>query len=247
MATLTAIITAHDDTPWCMIDNLDKQTRHPDEIIVGVSDWWPFLSNDGSGNLPKPGTTLNVLSRRSGGPDVYVEMFKNMNDYGYHKRNELLKRAACDYVGFFNHDDSYDLTYIEKMMGALEAADADVAWCRWDENNHLIGAREMNAFEPFYSTVGNFFVRTELFRKIGGFPFDEVQRMVVWAAGAMLAGSNTELMIDPTATGEGWLDAAAITRLLNTTDKIVKVDERLYHHNVPYDPTLRPSVWGEKR
>jgi len=80
-----------------------------------------------------------------------------MNDWGHEKRAEGLQMATQDYVGFFNDDDSYDLSYLEKM---LSIPDADAVFCSWNTIPDC-------TFNGASSTSGNFVVRRELAQRIG--------------------------------------------------------------------------------
>lgn len=81
-----------------------------------------------------------------------------MNDWGHADRARGLAHASSEFVGFFNDDDSYDLTYVEKMLTAADKA--DVVYCAWNEIPDCV-------FQTCSSTAGNFIVRTELARKAG--------------------------------------------------------------------------------
>lgn len=83
-----------------------------------------------------------------------------MNDYGHDKRAKGVAEAKGDYLGFFNQDDFYELTYIEEMMATAERHDADAVYCDWN------GVRDCS-FCLGSSTSGNFIVRTSLAREVG--------------------------------------------------------------------------------
>jgi hypothetical protein len=85
------------------VDALLAQIRKPDEIIVLASD-----------------INLEEARKRYTGVTFYAE--PNLSDWGHDKRAKGLDLATSDYTGWFNHDDSYDKTYIEKMM-ANEGSD----------------------------------------------------------------------------------------------------------------------------
>lgn len=236
--TVTALVTAHADTPWGIIANLDDQTRRVDQIIAAVSDWWWMADS-------KIGSNLTVTSRRAGAPEVYIELHENKNDYGYAKRNALLPKVESEYVGFFSHDDSYELDYVERMMDAAKESDADVVYCGWDEPKQDGGMAILEdcKFQIFQSTLGNFFVRTKLIRSLGGFPLSAVQMLIPTAAD-MSARHGGIYNINTTAIG--WMDGLMIRLLNDMTNKITKVHHVLYHHNQPYWKDMKPSRWGAK-
>lgn len=143
MPTFTAIVTAHEDKRnLCRVisDLLYRQTRKPDQILVMSSD-----------------IDLEDIGIRF--PGVSVIDCPNMNDWGHAKRAIGLDVTRCDYVGWFNHDDSYDKCYIEKMM---EVADRgfDVIYCGWS-------SYPKPSFSLGSSTSGNYIVRTSLAKQVG--------------------------------------------------------------------------------
>lgn len=139
--TFTAVVTAHAQDPSKILGNLLYQTRKPDEIIVLWSDLDPV--------------DVELLERDF--PYVWFGESVNQNDWGHSKREMGLILARAEVVGFFNADDSYDLTYVEKMMAEIEAG-ADVAYCSWNTIPHC-------DFAPGSSTSGNFIVRTDIARR----------------------------------------------------------------------------------
>jgi glycosyltransferase involved in cell wall biosynthesis len=115
-----------------------EQTRPPDEIIVLASD-----------------TPLEIARKLYPGATFYEE--PNRNDWGHEKRAKGLDLATSDYTGWFNHDDSYGRTYIEKMM-AQEGS--DVVFCGWSKSS-------TPDFRLGSSTSGNYIVRTSYARTVG--------------------------------------------------------------------------------
>ena len=140
--TLTAIVTAHGESPHRILGQLLYQTRRPDEILVFCSDV-PDLAG-----LREDFTMVDAILERP-----------NLMDWGHEKRAEGVLLADSDYIGFFNHDDTYASTYVEEMMARAEAG-ADVVYCAW---NRIPGC----GFQTCSSTSGNFIVRTALARAAG--------------------------------------------------------------------------------
>ena len=140
MATFTAIVTAHADELAMMrtVKSLMDQTRAPDEIIVLASD-------------------ISCNQAKEAYPKVSFCEEPNLNDWGHAKRAKGLDLATSDYTGWFNHDDSYDRTYIEKMM-ANEGN--DVVFCGWSKSS------DPN-FSAGSSTSGNYIVKTSYARNVG--------------------------------------------------------------------------------
>jgi hypothetical protein len=131
-----------------MLGNLMYQTRPPDELIVLASDT-PELEG-----LRKRFTP--VLADYGIRSRWYAE--ENLNDWGHAKRDRGILLANCEWVGFFNDDDSYDNGYIEKMVAAGEQA--DIVYCDWT------GIPDCK-FRPGSSTSGNFIVRRHIAQSVG--------------------------------------------------------------------------------
>lgn len=122
------------------------QTRKPDETLVLVS-----------------GVPSRVLSEMAEDfPHARFLACEDRNDWGHEKRAEGLALASSEYVGWFNDDDSYELTYIEKMLEAIDGH--DIAFCSWNRVPNC-------EFTLGSSTSGNFIVRTGLARAVG-YPTD---------------------------------------------------------------------------
>ena len=141
--TFTAIVTAHAQDPSKILGNLMYQTRKPDETILLYS------------NI----TRTEMLRIARDFPHVLIVEQQNENDWGHAKRAQGVDLARCDALGFFNADDSYELTYIEKMMAEIEDG-ADAVYCSWNTIPNCI-------FALGSSTSGNFVVRTGLARAVG--------------------------------------------------------------------------------
>ena len=120
------------------VDALLAQIRKPDEIIVLASD-----------------INLEEARKRYTGVTFYAE--PNLSDWGHDKRAKGLDLATSDYTGWFNHDDSYDKTYIEKMM--LNEG-SDVVFCGWSKSY-------TPSFSAGSSTSGNYIVKTSYARNVG--------------------------------------------------------------------------------
>jgi hypothetical protein len=119
---------------------LTAQTRKPDEIIVLASN-----------------IDLSRVSKRF--PSVRFIREENKSDWGHDKRAKGLDLATSDYVGWFNHDDSYSKTYVEVMMDTVDRG-FDVAFCGWNSNS-------TPEFRSGSSTSGNYIVRTSIGRSAG--------------------------------------------------------------------------------
>lgn len=149
MNTFTAVVIAHDSSPGPIVRDLLAQTRPPDEILVFIS-------------VHKHAMRLTGFD----GP-VQVILVANKNDWGHQKRAMGLDIATGDFIGWFNHDDSYEPTYLQALLGAAEAEDADVAFCNWSHGGRGNNIRQNTEFRGGDSTSGNWIGRTSLIREVG--------------------------------------------------------------------------------
>lgn len=143
MATFTAVVTAHKDEAGLrrvLGDLLAWQVRKPDEIIALASE-------------------INLTSLRHEFPSVIFHEEPNKEDWGHDKRAKGLDLATSDYVGWFNHDDSYNPDYISEMMRHAEDGN-DVVYCGWSKSS-------TPEFKSGISTSGNYIVRTQVGRDAG--------------------------------------------------------------------------------
>ncbi len=108
---------------------LFAQSRKPDEVIVLASD-----------------IDLEEVRKKHTGVTFYAE--PNLNDWGHAKRAKGLDLATKDYIGWFNHDDSYDPHYIAEMMWLAELG-SDVVYCGWSKNQLAFAVGE------YYNIDGN--------------------------------------------------------------------------------------------
>lgn len=144
MATLSAVVVCHNGSPSHILGNLVYQSRKADEILVFWSEpdmaEWEFCV----GAFPQV--------------DMWAQC-EDRNDWGHEKRSMGLAAAEKDYVGFFNHDDSYSPLYVEKMMAAADAG-FPIVYCGWNvypDCHYSAGS----------STSGNFVISVELARQAG--------------------------------------------------------------------------------
>lgn len=122
------------------INSLLAQTRAPNEIIVLASD-------------------ISLSEAKRSYPAISFHQEPDLSDWGHDKRSKGLDLASSDYTGWFNHDDSYDRTYIEVMMSEAEAGH-DAVYCGWSSNS-------TPQFRDSSSTSGNYIVSTEVGRRAG--------------------------------------------------------------------------------
>lgn len=146
--SFTAVLTVHDADYLPILQTVLSQTRKPDEVLVFVS------------------VEHHAIELRSNDSNVRFYADANKNDWGHEKRALGLRLASCDAIGWFNHDDSYEPEFVERMMNALEAG-ADVAFCNWSHNGPQNNIRADTEFRGGDSTSGNWVARTELVRSVG--------------------------------------------------------------------------------
>lgn len=140
--TITAVVTAHGASSRVgnMVEQLHRQTRPPDEILVYASD--------------VPDRLLDL--------DATVRLVRNRSDWGHDKRRRGLADATSEWVGFFNDDDVYDPDYLTVMEQA--SSGYDLVMCRFDEKGRSIITPAPTVGS---CTAGNFLVRTEVARRVG--------------------------------------------------------------------------------
>lgn len=123
-----------------MLKSLDRQTHKPDETIALCSD-------------------IDLDGLQETFPSVKFQIEPNLSDWGHEKRAKGLDLATSDYISWFNHDDSYHYTFIEKMMEAASSG-VDVAYCGWNKNAYP-------SFGKFQCTSGNFIANVKYARSAG--------------------------------------------------------------------------------
>jgi GT2 family glycosyltransferase len=148
MSTVTVVITAHNTDVEPIVTQVFEQTRQPQAIVIVMSDQFPDLLPEGF----------------SSEHEVTLVLDRNRNDWGHHKRHLGLMLAETDYVTFWNADDSYDPTFLEKLMAAVEGN--DVAFCSYV---HKTGSTLGSEFRGCNSTSGNFLVNTRLAKEVDWF------------------------------------------------------------------------------
>jgi hypothetical protein len=149
MNSVTAVVTSHSNPGGLrhILGSLRYQTRPPNETLVYCSD------------------TPDLLRLREDFPEAQFHERPNLDDWGHAKRAEGLDQATSEWVGFFNDDDSYHPSYLERMLataagGANQTMVADVVYCGWNTYPAC-------TFTYGSSTSGNFLVRTRLAQQTG--------------------------------------------------------------------------------
>ena len=104
-----------------------------------------------------------VADLREDFPTVSFAVCDDRADWGHDKRAKGVEWATGDYLGFFNHDDEYELDYIEKMLRKAADTGADAVYCGWTGDF----GNPWPSFGLGSSTSGNFIVRTELAQEVG--------------------------------------------------------------------------------
>lgn len=143
MTTFSAVVVSHSNETGLryILGNLRYQTRPPDETLVLFSG---------------EGYDLARLCEQF--PEAVFFRQPDRGDWGHAKRDKGIRLVTGEWVGFFNDDDSYDRTYLERMLA--EETEADVVYCAWNEQPSA-------PFAITRSTAGNFVCRTELAREAG--------------------------------------------------------------------------------
>lgn len=170
--TFTAVVTAHEVPPFRILGNLIYQTRKPDEIIVFGSDIDP----------------ADREALEEGFPYVAFHWVENRNDWGHEKRSQGLDLATGEWIGWFNHDDDYDSTYVEKLLDLAD--EHDVVYCAWNRIPDCV-------FGGCSSTSGNFIVRVDKAREVGGWQWRDYAADA-WFINALVDGGARVARVDET-------------------------------------------------
>jgi glycosyltransferase involved in cell wall biosynthesis len=96
------------------LDSLLAQTRAPLEIVC---------VNDGS--TDQSGKILDQYAEK----DPRIRVIAQENGGLAHARNTGLEQARGEYVAFVDSDDTVSADFLEKLAGALESRQADIAVC----------------------------------------------------------------------------------------------------------------------
>jgi len=150
------------------VNSVLPQNRGRVELIV-VDDG----STDGS---------REVLSALVAANPGQIQVLHEANRGPYPARNLGLRRARGAYIAFLDADDYWDPGCLEKLRAAIDEAEADVAYCGWQ--NVGVGAPGTEPYVPPRYEIGDAalsflgscpwpihaaLVRHEVIRAVGGF------------------------------------------------------------------------------
>lgn len=137
--TVSAIVVSRSNEAGLrsMLECLTGQTRPPDEILCYCAGY----------------TSQRFLSLVTDHPGVEFHQHVDVPDFGHSARARGLAAASMEYVGFFNDDDWYEDTYLERMLAVMPGH--DVVFCAWNEQPDC-------GFVGCQSTAGNFVSRRVL-------------------------------------------------------------------------------------
>lgn len=113
------------------LEELENQTRGDFEVVC---------INDGSKD-----ETLHVLKRWQAKGTLDIQIVDKENGGVSAARNDGLKAARGKYILFLDADDAYHEEFVERLIDAVEQANADVAYCRLDrryENVMAVDAKQ---------------------------------------------------------------------------------------------------------
>lgn len=148
LSTLSVVLICHDQEQMMLdkIDELQEQSRPPDELIVCLSSSMP-----------------NAEKYREKG----FLVSDDRNDKGYWKRHIGGMVASGEWVIFVNYDDLHSPELLEKVMA--KTSEADVVYWHTKSGKYMQTGQK---FVGFDSGAENWIVKTELFRRVGGYaPF----------------------------------------------------------------------------
>ena len=115
------------------LEGLENQTRRDFEVVC---------INDGSKD-----DTLSVLKVWQEKGTLDIQIVNKENGGVSAARNDGLKAARGKYVIFLDADDAYHEEFVERLIGAMEQSEADVAYCRLDRRYENVMAADVNRTE----------------------------------------------------------------------------------------------------
>lgn len=117
---------------------------------------------------------LGELKNRNSGVIDYYFSEERYNDYGHTLRDVGIRMADTEYLLITNDDNYYCPVFVENMLSALHAHNADIALCDMIHSHNQPGGRPQPAYALFETApqrcsidIGCFIARTELAKKVG--------------------------------------------------------------------------------
>ncbi len=153
------------------LESLEDQTRKDFKLIC---------VNDGSTD-----STAEILNRWQKKGSLHMTVIHQDNGGVSRARNRGLQEADTKWVAFLDADDIYHPSYLEKLLGAAEKADADTAYCHLSRNLEQVWAAEPaveavkhtpeQAMEKLLYHMGQYGFYCYLYRRdlLGDLKFDE--------------------------------------------------------------------------
>ena len=120
------------------MEELENQTRGDFEVVC---------INDGSKD-----ETLHVLKRWQAKGTLDIQVVDKENGGVSAARNDGLKAARGKYILFLDADDAYHEEFVERLIDAVEQANADVAYCRLDRRYENVMSADMKRADPVWQT-----------------------------------------------------------------------------------------------
>jgi len=113
--TLGIVITAHNQNVTGILDDLTRQDRAPDQVVLLYSGVCSLDVGQLQGERH-----FKIAGRDA---EIHVSAYEHpdRDDWGHEKRDLGWRHLTTDYVAWWNADDTYSEDYIESMMAEVEA------------------------------------------------------------------------------------------------------------------------------
>lgn len=127
------------------VNSITSQTYKNLEIIL-VDDGSPDGSPALCDTLAKNDKRIKVIHKKNGGVSS--------------ARNEGISKANGEFICFIDSDDTYDETFITKMLNNIKSNKSDISFCLFDiidENNKSLKINELNINSLKNNDISSFF------------------------------------------------------------------------------------------
>ena len=197
--------------------NVEKYIKRCIDSVIGqtYSDFELILVDDGS--VDGSGDICDLYKEK----DSRIKVIHKENEGVSVARNTGLKNATGEYICFIDADDYVSSVYLEKLCGALESGDYDMAMCDFD---NFTGDVYHGEKEPASEYKDEYLTIEELLKKIH-ITQGELY-VVVW--GKIFKRNIVENIEFP--AGRICEDLAVLYRYYDKVKKAVRINSVLYYY-----------------
>ena len=230
--TVTIILTSHmKPTLRDALRSVAAQTRQDFECVVMDSGQWQ--GKDDPISLEMDAIAADWSPRvtwHETGEDVNLRQHKCPVAWA---TNEAIRRGLVrgEYVCTFYDDDVYEPTFVERMVGQLEATGAEAVWCTQDRVRLLSSGEKQPAGRIVADHV---LYPGELDNRVDG-------GQVMFTRDALMCVGDPWLPEDPSDSTCRHSDGIFLEKLCAVVGEIQPLDEMLYTHRFTPYSTYSPS------